>query len=423
MSGAFSALRHRNFQLFFAGQTVSLVGTWMQNVGQGWLVLQLSDSPWVLGMVSALQFVPFLIFSLVAGALVDRMAKRRLLVATQSTLALLALVLGLLTLSGQVRVWHVMVLAFLTGTVQSFDNPGRQAFLVEMVGREDLMNAISLNSSTFNGARLVGPAVAGLVIGAAGAGWAFLLNAASFVAVIAGLLMMRLEPGRERPVHAPLLKEVVGGLDYVRKTPAVLVTILLIGVISTFALNFNVLMPVFARYTLRAGPEIYGYLMSAMGSGALAGGLVLAYLSRWGPRREILLGGALLFTTGVTVLGFVRQFVPAMLLLFLIGFAMIGYTATSNSTIQVTVPDQLRGRVMSLYVMVLNGVAPVGALFVGGLAQRWDAGAGFLVGGAVSLAAVLAALALRRRWDPDLRPAPAVRGGAAGCPRQGEGGA
>ncbi|MDI3297974.1 MAG: MFS transporter [Bacillota bacterium] len=413
LQGAFSALRHRNFRLFFAGQAVSLVGTWMQNVGQGWLVLQLSNSPWVVGTVTALQFLPFLIFSLVAGALVDRLSKRGLLVATQSLLGLLALALGLLTLSGRVRVWHVALLAFLTGTVQSFDNPGRQAFIVEMVGREDLMNAISLNSSVFNGARLIGPAVAGLVIGRAGVGWAFVINAASFLAVIAGLLLMRLERPAQVPVHASLVKEVVGGLEYVRKTPLVLVTTLLIGVISTFALNFNVLMPVFVRFTLGSGPETLGYLMSALGTGALSGALVLAYLSRRGPRRELLLGGGLVFSLGVTLLGTLHRFATAFALLLVTGFAMIIYTATSNSTIQVTVPNQLRGRVMSLYVMVLNGVAPLGSLFVGWLAQRWNAGAGFLVGGAVSLAAVLAAVALRRRWDPDLRPVPAVGGSRA----------
>ncbi|MCL6521579.1 MAG: MFS transporter [Firmicutes bacterium] len=408
LRGAFSALRHRNFQLFFAGQLISLVGTWMDNVGQGWLVLQLTDSAWVLGVVSALQFLPFLIFSLVAGALVDRLPKRGLLVVTQTLLALIALTLGLLVLSGHVRVWHVLLLAFLIGTVQSFDNPARQAFIVEMVGREDLMNAISLNSSAFNGARLVGPAAAGLVIARVGVGWAFVLNAASFLPVIAGLLLMRLERRPAETVHASLLREVAGGLEYVRRTPLVLVTTLLVGVVSTFGLNFNVLMPAYVRFTLRAGPERLGYLMSALGAGALAGALVLALLSRHGPRREILLGGGLAFSLGVTVLGTLRHFLAAMLLLPAVGFAMILYIATSNSTVQVTVPNQLRGRVMSLYVMLLNGVAPLGSLLVGWLAQRWGAGAGFLVGGAVSLAAILAALALRRQWDPAAAPAAAL---------------
>ena len=413
--GPFAALHFRNYRLFFMGQIVSLIGTWMQNVGQGWLVLELTNSPLVLGTVSALQFVPFLLFSLFAGVLIDRVPKRTLLIGTQSTLAVLAAVLAFLTLSGRVEVWHVMLLAAAIGTVNSIDNPTRQAFIVEMVGRDYVMNAVSLNSTTFNAARLVGPSVAGLLIAALGTGWAFVVNAASFVAVIAALAAMHFEaparaarPARsrseqagERPMESrPTVWQDVGeGLDYLRRSPRVTALIALVGMISMFAINYNVLMPVLARTTLGGGAQTYGYLMSALGAGALCGALLMAVLSARGPQMNMLLGAGTIFTALVVVLGLVHQFIAAVPLLFIAGWAQISYTASSNSLVQVTVPNHLRGRVMSIYTMVLNGVTPLGSLLVGALSERFGSGAGFLVGGAVGLAAMVAAQLLRPRWD------------------------
>ncbi|MFZ5753381.1 MAG: MFS transporter, partial [Bacillota bacterium] len=271
-SHALSSLKHRNFRLFWFSQMISLMGTWMQNMAQGWLVLSLTDSAFKLGLATAVQFTPMLLFSLVAGAVADRLPKRRMLIATQVSLMVPALILGILTVTNRVQYWHVMVLAGLLGTANAFDMPARQSFIVEMVGKADLMNAIALNSSIFNAARVVGPAFAGLTIGWFGMGPCFLLNAASFLPIIISLTLIRTSPvgqKKEKLSEARLWENIREGLSYIRQTPLILRTIILMALMSIFALNFNVLTPVLARDNLGQGAEGYGYLMSAIGIGAL----------------------------------------------------------------------------------------------------------------------------------------------------------
>ncbi|MDN5344826.1 MAG: hypothetical protein PWQ18_938 [Clostridia bacterium] len=391
---ALAALRHPNFRLFWSGQLISLMGTWMQNMAQGWLVLQMTNSPFLLGVVSAVQFTPLLVLALVAGVIADRVPKRRLLIFTQTSLMLLALILGVLTLTGVVRYWMVLILAGLLGTVNTFDMPARQSFVVEMVGKEDLMNAIALNSSVFNAARIVGPALAGLVIGRLGMAASFLLNGASFIAVIAGLLLIRVpeqsQGYAQQPAAARVGEKIVEGLQYIRRTPMVLHTIVLMALLSIFAMNFTVLIPVLARDTLGQQAEGYGLLMSASGVGALCGALILAVISRHGPRLRLLLGGATGLCLFQLLLASTRSYTLALLFLGFTGWSMITFTASVNTTLQLNVPDNLRGRVMSVYSLVFGGVTPIGSLFSGSIAHLWGAPAGLAVGAALGLISLLA---------------------------------
>jgi MFS family permease len=379
-------LRHRNFRLFWFGQMVSLIGTWMQSTGQAWLVLVLTDSPFLLGLITALQWAPVLIFTLLAGALADRFPKRNLLVATQASLMVLAFVLSALTLTNHVRYWHVAILATLLGVVNAFDGPTRQAFVVEMVGKDDLMNAIALNSTVFNIARIIGPAAAGLVTKEFGPGWAFFANGASFIAVIAALLAMDTEGRRRVEVpHRGIVEDVREGIAYIARTPVVLTIILLLGLISTFTLNFNIWVPLLARQVLHGDAGLYGFLMSAMGAGALVGAVALAFVSGRGPQRRLLAAGAILVSASELALTVVRHNFVAAAVLALAGWSMLIYTANSNITVQVTVPDHLRGRVMSVYFLVFAGVTPFGAIFAGSIAQRFGTPTSLAAGGVVGL--------------------------------------
>jgi len=368
-ASTFRALRHRNFRLFWFGQMISLAGTWMQMTAQSWLVLTLTESPLKLGLVNSLQFAPMLVFTLYAGVLADRLPKRRIVMTTQAAMALCALVLAGLTLGGWVRYWHILVLAALVGTARAFDTPARQAFFVEMVGREDLMNAIALNSSVFNLARVVGPALAGLVIKLIGTGWAFLANGLSYFAVIYALAMMDI-PDRVRPARTGAIRDIAAGVAYVRGTPSVFGIIALLGVVGTLALNLNVLVPLLARGVLGLDSSGYGFLMAAMGTGAFTGALALATFAGRGPQVRLLIGAAALLGVGEVVLGSAGGFGPAGVILFACGLALVTYLASSNTTVQAIVPDELRGRVMSLYFLVLGGTAPLGAFIAGAMAEH-----------------------------------------------------
>lgn len=387
--GMLSALRHRNFRLFWIGQCFSLVGTWMQNMAQSWLVLELTGSPFLLGLMGAFQFGPILLFSLVAGVAADRLPKRKLIIFTQAANMVLALILGLLTLFGVVRYWQVALLAFLLGTVNTLDMPARQSFVIELVGKKDLMNAIALNSSVFNGARIVGPAVAGLTIARVGIAACFLINAASFLAVLAGLFMMRLNEAPVRAVERNLPGEIRGGIGYILKTPEILYLLVLLGSISALAMNFNVLVPVYARDVLHREAQGFGLMMSAVGTGALAGALMLAYLSRYGPRPVIIYCGALGLCLFQVALAAVRLYIPVLFFLVMIGLCMITFNASVNSSIQMRVPDELRGRVMSIYFLLFAGMTPIGSLFSGTAAKYLGAPAGFLISGLAGLMVIV----------------------------------
>jgi MFS family permease len=394
--GPFPAFRHRNFRLFFLGQGISVIGTWMQSTAQAWLVLTLTNSPFLLGMVSALQFLPVLLLSLVGGVLADRLPRRRLLMATQTTLMVLAFVLALLTGTGVVRYWHVAALALLLGLTNSLDMPTRQAFFVEMVDRQDLANAIALNSAMINGGRIVGPAVAGMIIAARGVAPAFLLNGLSFLAVIAALALMEVRPV-EVVQRQRLLDHIGEGLRYVRETPIVLTTLVMLGLVSAFVLNFNVLIPVLARSVLQGSAGVYGSLLAVLGAGSLIGALFLASASRFGPRQELMYAGAVVVSLAVLSLGFAKSYLVAAGLAFVGGAAMILFTSSSNSIVQTLVPDQLRGRVMSVHAMLFAGSTPVGALLTGGVMDLWGPQMGFWVGGSMGLLAIVAVVLWVRR--------------------------
>jgi len=341
----------------------------MQMTAQSWLVLTLTESPFKLGLVGSLHFAPMIVFTLYAGVLADRLPKRRIIIATQSSMAVCALVLAALTLSGHVRYWHVLVLAALVGTARAFDTPARQAFFVEMVGREDLLNAIALNSSVFNLARVIGPALAGLVIKMLGTGWAFLGNGLSYFAVIAALAAMDI-PDRVRPGRTGAAKDIAVGLGYVRRTPSVLGIIALLGVVGVFTLNLNVLVPLLARHVLGLDSSGYGFLMASMGVGALTGAIALATYGGRGPQVRLLVAGAVMLGVGETILGLIGGFASAAVVLFACGLSLVIYLASSNTTVQAVVPDELRGRVMSVYFLVLGGTAPLGAFISGTMAEH-----------------------------------------------------
>ncbi|HWC17454.1 MAG TPA: MFS transporter, partial [Terriglobales bacterium] len=374
------ALRHRNFQLFFSGQLISLIGTWMQSVAQAWLVYRLTGSSFLLGAVGFSSQIPVFLVAPFGGTLADRTNRQRVVIATQTASLILAGILAWLTLSGRVHVWHIFALAASLGVVNAFDIPGRQAFLVDMVGKEDLMNAIALNSSMFNGARVVGPAVAGILVAKIGEGWCFAANAISYVAVIIGLLLMDVRcvprPGKRSPIE-----DIVEGFQWVNSTKVIRALLLLIGLVSLVGMPYTVLMPVFADRILHGGARGLGILMGATGVGALFGALTLASktgvrgLGRW---VAVSCAG---FGVSLSLFSLSRSFWVSVALLLPAGYSMMLQMACSNTLIQTMVPDELRGRVMALYSMMFMGMAPFGALFGGALAQRVGAPITVAVGG------------------------------------------
>jgi MFS family permease len=367
------ALGYRNFQLFFGGQLISLIGTWMQNIAQAWLVYSLTGSSVLLGAVSFSSQIPIFFLAPLGGIVADRFSRRRIVIATQVSSMLLAFALAALTLTHTVHVWHVFVLASLLGAVNAFDIPARQSFQVEMVGKADLMNAIALNSSMFNASRVIGPAIAGILVAIIGEGWCFFANAVSYIAVITGLLLMRVEEPDRIASGASPLADVVEGFRFVIRNMPIHAILMLLGVVSLTGMPYTVLMPIFADRILHGGPRALGWLMGCAGVGALAGALRLASrtelrgLNRWLPRASL--------AFGVTLIGFAwsRAFWLSASVLVLVGFSMMIEMASSNTLIQSMVPDELRGRVMSVYSMVFMGMAPFGALISGVAADRFGA--------------------------------------------------
>lgn len=383
----FRALRVRNYRLFWFGQLVSQTGTWMQTVGQAWLVLQISDSPLALGAVTMLQFLPILLFTLFGGVLADRLPKRRVLIVTQSLAGSVALAMGLLVSAGLIQIWQVYLLAFSFGAITALDNPTRQAFVVEMVGREDLPNAVALNSSLFNGARTVGPALAGLVIAFIRVEGCFYLNVASYLAALTALLLMW--PAEFFSVPrlrgaASLFGRLAEGLRYSRRTPAVLAIMLLVGFIGTFGYNFSVVLPLLGRYVLRTDGVGFGLLNSSLGAGSLLAALGLAYLGR--ARRPVVFAGATAFSLLLALVGLSPWLPLTLVLLLALGMAGIVFSATAQTLLQLLAPDDLRGRVSSLYFLLFAGSTPIGAFCIGTLAERWT------IQGAVLAAASLCLL-------------------------------
>jgi MFS family permease len=395
------ALGHRDFRLFWCGQLVSLVGTWMQSVGQSWLVLELTDSPFRLGLIGALQFGPVLLFSFVAGAVSDRLRKRRLLLGTQAALMLQALALAALAGSGHVQFWHVAVLAAVYGLANTLDMPSRQSYIAHLVPRGDLMNAIALNSAVFNGARVVGPAAAGLLVARYGPAIAFLLNGLSFLAVLAALAAVRTEgaprPGRGLGMRA----EIAEGVRYAAGTPRVALVMGLLMVVSLFVVNTSVLVPLIARDVLQEGAHGFGLLMASLGVGAVVGALGVAALSVGRPPLGLVVGPGLAAAALVLALSTARHFGVAAAMLAALGFAQIIFMTSCNSTVQIAVPDELRGRVMGLYALVFAGMTPIGALLMGTVAEHWGVSRACAAGGGVGLLLILTLVAGWRRRRPE----------------------
>ncbi len=381
---AWRALRHRNFQLFFSGQLISLIGTWMQSVAQSWLVYRMTGSALLLGSVGFASQVPVFLFAPLGGIAADRFDRRHIVIATQTASMLLAFILAALTLFHKVQVWHVFVLASLLGVVNAFDIPGRQSFLVDMVGKEDLMNAIALNSSMFNGARVIGPAIAGILVAKIGEGWCFFANAVSYIAVIIGLLLMRVIAPMRAAMASPL-EHMMEGFRFVNRTAPIRALLLLLGLVSLVGMPYVVLMPIFADQILHGGARGLGILMGATGVGALLGALTLAFregvkgLGRWVAWCCAGFGASLI------VFALSRTFWVSVILLLPVGYCMMLQMACSNTLIQVMVPDALRGRVMAVYSMMFMGMAPIGALFGGALAERLGAPHTVAIGGLASL--------------------------------------
>lgn len=381
IKGIVRSLRHRNFQLFFSGQLISVIGTWMQNLAQPWLVYELTKSPLLLGLVAFAGQIPVLLLAPIGGLVADRWNRHRVVIGTQTASMILAFILATLTLLHVVRVWEIVVLATLLGSVNAFDIPARQSFIIEMVGREDLMNAIALNSSMFNGARVIGPAIAGLLVAWIGEGWCFFANGASYIAVIAGLLLMKLGPPHQVVRGAPPLKHLAEGFHFVRRTKPIFALMMLLGVVSVVAAPYAVLMPIFADRILHGGARGLGILMGATGIGALLGALTLAArrgvrgLGRW------VAYAAMGFGSSLVAFSFSRNFGLSVILLLPAGYGLMLQMASTNTLIQSMVPDDLRGRAMSFYSMMFMGMMPVGSLLSGALASRIGAPWTVMLGG------------------------------------------
>jgi MFS family permease len=383
----FASLKHRNYRLFFSGQFVSITGTWMQNIAMAWLVLDLTGSPVAVGVLALCQFLPFSVFGLFAGVIADRLDPRRLVIATQAATMMLASVLAALTLLGNITTWQVYVLAALRGTVLVFDAPARQALTYQMVGPGELPNAVALNSSLFNGARVVGPAMGGVVVAIFGPGLCFAINAVSFLAVLGSLLAMRVHElvSLERGARPRIFAGTWEALRYAQRNRRVRLVLLLVLVVSTFAFNFNVLLPVMAKSTLGAGPEVFGILSASFGAGALAGALLSATIARASLR--LLLLGMVGFGLAELLLAPAQSVVFAAVLLFATGLCFTLWTSNANASLQLGAPDSIRGRVLGLYFYAFLGAQPLGGLFAGWLADSGGTELAFAVGGAITLAA------------------------------------
>lgn len=391
----FRALRHRNFRLFISGQLISVVGTWMQTVAQSWLVYRLTRSAALLGAVGFASQIPVLFIGPLAGIVADRYSRQRIVIGTQTMMMIQALAMAALTLTHRIQVWQVFCLALMLGVCNAFDVPARQSFIVEMVGKDDLMNAIALNSSMFNAARSIGPAIAGALVAALGEGLCFLLNGLSFIAVIAGLLLMKINRNALQPDHAPTLRQFTEGIRYVRGNRPMRTLMLLLGVVSLLGMPYAVLMPIFADELLKSGARGLGELLTSAGLGALGGALWLARRQRVQGLDLVLTYACVGFGVSLMLFSFSRIFWLSLLLLVPAGFFMMTQLASTNTLIQSMVPNVMRGRVMGIYSMMFLGMAPFGSLFAGYMANQLGAPVAVFFSGFASI--VSAAIFASRR--------------------------
>ena len=369
----FPAFRYKNFNLFFFGQVVSVIGTWMQTTAQGWLVLQLTNSPFKLGLLSAIQYLPALVLSLYAGVIVDKFSKRKILLFTQSAFAVLAFILGLLVSLKVVKYYQILIIAFITGLINTIDMPARQAFYIELVPKENLMNAITLNSSVANLARIVGPMISGFLIGAVGYQWSFYLNAMSFIAVIVGIFFIVERTQKSSRFSLKDLEtvneDIKSGIAYIKGIPIMIIAIVLFTIVNVFGLNFNVLIPVLAKDVYNLGATGYGLLMGILGIGALAASLLLAAISYKGVKHSYLFLSAL--TLGITLFltGLIKSYNFVVSITMISGFSMVVCMNTTNTLLQTSSSDEYRGRVMSIYSLIFLGFTLFGSLITGTLSD------------------------------------------------------
>lgn len=390
LSSNFHALTHRNFRLYWTGQCVSLVGTWMQNIGQTWLVLTLTGSPLLLGILGSIQFLPITLFSLFAGVIIDKFPKRKILLITQTVSMLLAFALSALVFTHAVKYGYVLVLALILGCTNTIDMPTRQSFTIEIASKEDLMNAIALNSATFNLARILGPAIGAMMLAYFGAGWCFLFNGLSFMAVIFNLSKIEVDPYvRKAPSKSSIFTEILDGLKYIRSESLLLQTILLVLIVGIFVFNFNIIVPVFTKSVLHQAEKTYGLLMSALGAGSLIGALMVSMKSKSGPKLRILVGSSVVISIMLMATGFTRIYYLTALSLAITGIFNIWFSTTANSTLQINSKDEYRGRVMSVYALVFAGATPLGNMFAGITTDKFGAGWSFFLSGLLTIVLVL----------------------------------
>ena len=386
---ALHALKYRNFKLFFGGQFISITGNYIQTVAQAWLVYRLTGSATLLGLVAFSGQISIFLLAPISGVVADTKSRRNILLVTQIAPMLLCFTLAALTLTGRVQVWHVFTIAALLGVVNAFDFPVRQAFVAELVNKEDLMSAVTLNSSMINSARTIGPGIGGLLVAGIGEGWCFLVNGLSFIAVIIGMLMIRAEAGPKKPAQH-IRAGVAEAFNFVRHTGPVGGLLVLLGLISFMGLRYEILMPVYTREMLHGGPKEFGLLMGASGVGAIVGSLMLATLGKVRTLGDWVGSAAAGFGGSLLLLSFSHSFPLALLAMLLIGFTMVTQLDASNTLVQRIVPDELRGRVMAIWTMMLSGLAPFGSLLVGFLAQHFTARRTFAAGG---MACIMGAMA------------------------------
>lgn len=386
----FHSLTNKDFRTYWLGQCISLMGTWMQNIGLTWLVLSITGSPLLLGLLETVRFLPVTIFSLFAGVVIDKYPKKKILLITQTISMIFAFTLSALVFTHTVRYEYVLILALISGFSNTIDMPARQSFTVEMTGKEDLMNAIALSSVTFNLARIVGPAIGALVLAFFGAGWCFLLNGFSFMAVIASLLRIQVKPYvRKKEKNSNMIKEIKDGLKYISEEKQLLQIILLTIIVGIFVYNYDIIIPVFVKSVLYQSEKVYGLLISSLGIGSLLGAVIVSVKSKSGPKMEILIGCSVIESVLLILISFTRIYYLTAILLVISGIFNIWFSTIANSTLQLTSKDEYRGRVMSVYSLVYAGTAPIGYMFAGAATDRLGANIAFFVNGALTIALIL----------------------------------
>lgn len=394
----FISLKHKNFRYYWIGMCVSLIGTWMQNIAQPWLAYSLTKSPFLLSLIGTLQFTPVLIFSLFAGVIIDKFSKKRILLFTQSASLIITLILAILVWTGKIQYWHILVMSTALGIVNAIDMPSRQSLVIELVGKEDLMNAIALNSMAFNIARIIGPALAGIVMGYAGVAVCFFANSISFAAVLISLFFIKPIPAVRKPkANNNIIEEIKDGLKYIYHKDILLYTILVMAIVGTFAPNFNVLVPIFAKEILKQNEAGFGILMSFMGFGSFLGAMFIATLSKSGPKKFIIYILPLIVGTLLIIIGYTNIYLITGIFLAITGFFFISFSSSANSTLQLNSSNEYRGRVMSVYTLVFAGSTPLGNLYAGLFTERFNARIGFAACGGIIILLMIPLFIYKRR--------------------------